>query len=86
MASVLKVGVLIFCVLVNTHLYVFYSYAVRVVKVVAALAVRLLALNQLVLRIVSVVRYPVRRSLLLRVRSKRNRPPFVLNLPFALLP
>ena len=63
MASVLKVGVLIFCVLVNTHLYVFYSYAESVVKVLAALAVRLLTLDELVLRAVRVVRRAVGKKI-----------------------
>ena len=63
MASVLQVGVLVFRVLVNTHLYVFYSYAESVVKVLAALAVRLLTLDELVLRAVRVVRRAVGKKI-----------------------
>ena len=71
-AAVLKVGVLISSIFVLADLYVFGPYSERVVDVGRAFAVRLLTLDELVLRAVGVIRYPVRRCLL---RSEQHREP-----------
>ena len=71
-AAVLKVGVLISSIFVLADLYVFDPYSERVVDVGRAFAVRLLTLDELVLRAVGVIRYPVRRCLL---RSEQHREP-----------
>ena len=63
MASVLEVGVLVARVLIFADLDIGYSDSKRIVNVLAALSVRLLALDELVLRVVGVVRYSVRRDL-----------------------
>ena len=63
MASVLEVGVLVARVLIFADLDIGYSDSKRIVNVLAALSVRLLALDELVLRVVGVVRYSVQRDL-----------------------
>ena len=63
MAAVLEVGILIARVFVSSDLYISYPYSEGIVYVLAALSVRLLALNELVLRAVRVIRYSVRRDL-----------------------
>ena len=64
-AAVLKVGVLISSIFVLADLYVFDPYSERVVDVGRAF-------DELVLRAVGVIRYPVRRCLL---RSEQHREP-----------
>ena len=71
-ASVLEVGVLVAGIPVSADLRISYPYSEGIVYVLAALSVRLLALYKLVLRVVGVIRYSVRRCLL---RSEQHREP-----------